>query len=644
MANVRITELQTENNPSAANDYVAIDAAGGSTRKTLLGTLMDALRPYANEAESLGEVLLNRVMSPRRSAELVHKMFNDRTSSVGRSLITKPDIAGMQAQLGIFADTVRSVQSLAALKAMTGMVDGQKFYLNGARFGAFTWRTGNFAFQVSIDPLEGCFVKATSVAITAGMFCRDEYFPVLPRWFGALVDGTTDDTAAITAADVFARAINSFVYFQTGTYMVSQLVVQAKSRWKGEKFATRIKQIIGSNKDLIYGVNSNANWGLAVPANTNYPHSFSIENFVLDGNWNGGPAYPGGTAGNTSGSGIAIYGDHCVLKDIYIKNCADHGIRTEMMADHDTSYDERFLEATYAFIRVDYVGKHGWVNKGPHDMVVTDCTVLDAGQMTDATYHGFLFQAGGSGRQIGIHAATRNGRRRMASAVTIEDGASHEFSGGCNIEGGQNANLVLLSSGCSFDPSTRFYAAWGGVNIYLGGNCKRNKVHGILQGPPAGRPACSGVAFGSGGADNVQDNDFDLHMTDQNAGFVAFTSRDLGGNTFKIRGYNTANVGITGTKNPLSSVDLKVKVNAGSNLKLDTTRQVKYLTIPANSSVVWIFDYPFPANPIIGALYYLPATAPNGLIWVSGIGTTSATIFNNSNTSQNIALVAHEQN
>jgi polygalacturonase len=125
--------------------------------------------------------------------------------------------------------------------------------------------------------------------------------------FGAKGDGATNDTAAITAADAYARSLNppARVYFPSGIYMVSQLVLYTNSNWRGEgKNSTTLRQISGSNTDLLYGVNSNANWGSTQPAA--FPYNITLQELTLDGNWNAG-------AGNTSGSGLSVFGDRFVL-------------------------------------------------------------------------------------------------------------------------------------------------------------------------------------------------------------------------------------------------------------------------------------------------------------------------------------------
>jgi hypothetical protein len=203
------------------------------------------------------------------------------------------------------------------------------------------------------------------------------------KWFGAKGDGATNDTTAIQATDTYARTFGGSVFLPGGTYMVSQLVLYTGSNWRGVgRNATTIMQIVGSNTDLIYGNNSNANWGSSSP--TLIVNGFELQEVTLNGNWNAG-------SGNTSGSGIACYCARPILRDVFITNCAQYGMRTEY-ADSSAGGDDTFtMEGFLENVRIDTVGMHGWWNNGPHDSITIGMNVVDAGQAATNTYDAFYY-------------------------------------------------------------------------------------------------------------------------------------------------------------------------------------------------------------------------------------------------------------
>lgn len=461
---------------------------------------------------------------------------------------------------------------------------------------------------------------------------------VRPEMFGALGDGLTDDTDAIAQADAFCRSFtpSKWLVFSEKVYMASQLVIHPFSKWKGKgKNGTIIRQIAGSNTSLMYGINSEENFVLTDQNDyLTFPYDFEIDGFDLDGNWNDG-------AGNTSGHGFFVVGDHYNVKNLYVRNCAECGIIKKFIGDHPDNYDSRYLETAFKHIRVDYVGKHGFWDLGPHDSLHEDIIVLDAGQSAGNTFDGFNHE-GSSSRNIAIHAATRSGRQRMRYSVSTWAGSMNEWSGGSNIEGAETANLGLFSSGNQFDPSTRFYAAWGGVNIALGGaSCTLNIIRGALQGPPAGRPACVGVKFSSNAGDVIAQNDIDLLMSDQDAGAFLFDVGNKGGNRIRAKVYTTANVGVFGTVNKLDDVLIRGTVNSNSRYELNNMEQSTFLaSIPAGGSYTWTFPYEFRQNPNVQVTPVLPSAALTLPLWVNGLTPTSVQIFNPNSNAQPVNVLA----
>lgn len=431
-------------------------------------------------------------------------------------------------------------QSFQGLLQIPGGVTAQQQQVqdgNGNGTGLFLSSSGvnvttADSFVASVDGVS--VPNATARLISDGF---GDYISV--KDFGATGDGVTNDTAAIQTADTQARALGTALWFPGGTYMVSQLVLHTGSNWIGAgRDATIIKQIAGSNTDLIYGYNSNANWGDTTPVD--FANGFTLRSLTLDGN----------KALNSSGSGIAAFASRPIIQDVFIKNCADYGMRTEY-ADAAAGLDTFAMEGFFSNIKIDTVGKHGWYNSGPHDSTAIGVIVIDAGQASADTYDGFYLNT--STTHIGCHAWTRASSVRARSALNVL-GSGSNFSGGCQFEGGYTANVILANQKNIFDPSTRYYAAWNGVNILLTGTqCTENYIYGSLGQPGSGRPACIGFQFGNSITDYISANHIEVICSNQNSGNLSFYAGYTGGkNIISVTAYNsTGTVNIVGT--PLSS-------------------------------------------------------------------------------------------
>lgn len=452
--------------------------------------------------------------------------------------------------------------------------------------------------------------------------------------FGAKGDGVTDDTQAITAADTYARSLNppARVYFPSGIYMVSQLTLYTNSNWRGQgKNSSTIRQIAGSNRDLLYGVNSNSNWGSGQPSN--FPYNITLRELTIDGNWDQG-------TGNTIGSGIAVFGDRFVLNDLYIKNCAQHGIRTEYI-DSGVDYGEPWYESTFQGLRIDTCGQHGWLFNGPHDAHIIDVTVLDAGQYANDSFDGFVFASDrATARCVAIHGSSRSGSKRMRYCVNVQSGAIIEVTGGSNIEGAYTANLGLFSSQCIFDPSTRYYAAWNGTNIYLGGkNCSLNQIYGKLMGPPSSQPDCVGIQFSAVPGDAINDNRIDVSMDSQDRALIAFTDNNRGYNLVRIYSYSPKGATKSGNPHVLDDVEIRGS-GLGPDIYINTKRQSGRLAISPHSSAEWIYPYPFYITPVVIFSPQVPSTTLTAPLWISGINEKSVLIYNPNLAGMTVNIIA----
>ncbi|RVQ55716.1 hypothetical protein [Sinorhizobium meliloti] len=117
----------------------------------------------------------------------------------------------MMAQLSGYTRPLQQVVfSRAGLKAL----DTTKYVLaylgESGREGTFKFASGDFSARITADTQEGVYIKATAIASSAGAWVRVFNDELDPFWFGAVGDGTTDDSAAITGALALNVKIDGF--------------------------------------------------------------------------------------------------------------------------------------------------------------------------------------------------------------------------------------------------------------------------------------------------------------------------------------------------------------------------------------------------------------------------------------------------
>lgn len=213
-----------------------------------------------------------------------------------------------------FLDAARHVASLTDLKALDTTIDAVAVLNESGREGIFKWTTGDFSTHIAADTVEGVYVKAGDIAATAGAWVR-VYSELNVNWFGAVGDGTTDDTAAIQAAlDLADFLTGARVFLPAATYIVSDA--------DADTFCLTI-----DSKTHLYGVRGkstlklkNASAACAILRVAESATDVMIEKIVVDGNRDN--QTPGA---NTYGSYMGIIGQrnnaHITYSDLDIINC-----------------------------------------------------------------------------------------------------------------------------------------------------------------------------------------------------------------------------------------------------------------------------------------------------------------------------------
>jgi hypothetical protein len=149
-------------------------------------------------------------------------LTNDASGS-GASLVS---MEGGPSVEDAVLDRVIRVTSIAAIKAYSAPV-GYVFSLNaGGRSGVFDVIAGDFSTELAADTLNGVYVGLSDnpTATTKVAKRRFEDFASV-KWFGAVGDNVSDDTAAIQAAVVYGQATGYSVYLPAGRYSIGKIDV-----------------------------------------------------------------------------------------------------------------------------------------------------------------------------------------------------------------------------------------------------------------------------------------------------------------------------------------------------------------------------------------------------------------------------------
>jgi hypothetical protein len=185
------------------------------------------------------------------------------------------------------------------------------------------------------------------------------------KWpaYGAAGNGTTDDTAAFTAA----LAHSNNIYAPEGVYLLAGLVIGTGQHiWGdgigGDVFSdtdgslpfhgTVLKLKNSANQDMIQTTGfTNLDNGTTTPTAYNTSHRFGLHNLVLDGN----------KANNSSGNCLSIYGYSYEIDHVYAQNAAGKGIYSKSSGG---GYD---MEAKWSNFHITDCGGTGLDFQGPHD-------------------------------------------------------------------------------------------------------------------------------------------------------------------------------------------------------------------------------------------------------------------------------------
>lgn len=365
---------------------------------------------------------------------------------------------------------------------------------------------------------------------------------------GATVDatGAADMTAAWTAALATGRK----VVVPNGTFAACGVVIPSNAVIEGMGMLTsRVKATPGCNKDVFVGDRA---YELFDTNKNDGPGFVRIQNLTIDGNASQQTAV--GSARDRV-NGIAFYGASWRLNHVLITNVLGHGIRSQWY-----QYGEQVggMEARFNDVTVDTVGRHGWWNGGPHDLVSNNMMIIDASQEADNTWSGMKADYFSGGKHNNIHVWHRStATNRVKWCVDVASGNVFEAS---DFEGCRGwANIAGDSNSFAHSAFYAYTGAAGSTGIVVAGNGNRftaNQYSGAGNGTPMRL-----IQLGLPGKDAFETILRGGFANGFANGIVNFVN-DSGYNVIDLIGYDNGNTSATGTPN--GSTSLSYRDNNGS--------------------------------------------------------------------------------
>jgi len=352
------------------------------------------------------------------------------------------------------------------------------------------------------------------------LFQQKNIFFTNVKDYGALGDGSTDDTTAIAAANTAVAVAGGILFFPPGTYISTNQAIKANVQYVGAgEGVTTIKLKNGANADLFSANTANINLagvnGAGSSTGTNY---WGFRDLTLDGNkanQTAGPSYP-----------IRCYGYGHIFEHVEIRSGYSGNILLDWYASaNPTAPNNAFMPHWY-------------------DVMSHDCNgmAIEIGGPTDMQWDAVSGFASGSHV---VHIAPNCIALRMShchfwatptgvSAVTLLNESSELILTSCQIEGSDTCALVLLANDCQ------------AVNLEVGstGDATR-QGRGIQFGQAAGQTPYTSQTFQSAGVTTAATaNICNISGKSFSCNTGVLDERNTTGNVYEINAYQTAGTGI----------------------------------------------------------------------------------------------------
>ena len=282
--------------------------------------------------------------------------------------------------------------------------------------------------------------------------------------YGAVGDGVTDDTTAITNA--ISQNAGRAIYFPKGTYVISSpLTLPDRTSIVGDGYASVIKASPTFGGSCMVQTRI---WSPSSAVNTDYGY-VTIRYIAFDGSYK--DDYTSDIEqGSGNWDGLHIGGHRPVLDHVLVYNTPGTGIST---SDKRTSgYPSPYGEALFTNVAVKYCGGHGLqLLDGSHDGEYLGCIIASSSRSNHNQYHNlFIAVNNANGRFTNCHFYSDYGSVKPAFSVYISEGAAPSRFVNCDIEGGATGNLNAGGNGSVFS-CCNIYASFGAALGFITDSC-----------------------------------------------------------------------------------------------------------------------------------------------------------------------------
>lgn len=302
------------------------------------------------DADDLADGASKKMMTATERTKLAGVATGATANATDAQLRDRSTHTGTQSADTVVDGTTNKAFLATERTKLTGIASGATANATDAQLRDRTTHTGNQAIS-TVTGLQGALDG--KVGNGALIFNVADY--------GAV--GTANDTTTVQAAINAAAVAGGTVLFPPGTYRCN-IVLPSRVVLRGSGVAaTVLMAVAGSNTDVITGTDFATLTGKAYAAGdiTAGSYLWEIHDLTINGD----------KATQSAGYGIRTWGRSWTITNVAVRNCKSGGLWTEFTTHPDGSYDS-LIEARADGLKVHGCDGHGWVQRGPHDSVVTN--------------------------------------------------------------------------------------------------------------------------------------------------------------------------------------------------------------------------------------------------------------------------------